>query len=312
MKITDEVRKTLKCADTEGSFELYVTRTPGYLWALFFKALRVHPIAVTLISYLFGIAAGVCFYFDDMRATLLGICLFLLGNWLDCADGQLARMTGKCTLIGRILDGFGGDVWFFFIYSAIASRLMMQPMPFLDYSWGIVIWLLAVWAGVHCHAKQCAVGDYYRNAHMWMVLGKGRHEMDSFQDINARYHGLRWASSHWFEKLYLFFYRYYTRGQERQAPTFPIFKQMVEERWGDEVPQRLRDDFRAKSLPLMPTTNLLNSDFRVGVLFFSLLIGQPWIYPLVESTLMEWWRYQMRRTHEAFCQEFIDNLSSYQ
>lgn len=311
MNIIEQVRKTLKCEDTEGKFELYFTRTPGYLMALFFKAIHLHPIAVTLISYVFGIAAGICFYFDDIRVTLLGIGLFLLGNWMDCADGQLARMTGRCTLVGRILDGFGGDVWFFVIYAAISLRLMGQPVPFLNFNWGIAIWLLAAWGGIRGHARQCALGDYYRNAHMWMVLGKGRHEMDSFQDINARYHSLRWASSRWFEKLYLFFYRFYTRGQERQAPTFPLFKRMVEERWGDEVPQRLRDDFRAKSRPLMPMTNLLNSDFRVGVLFFSLLIGHPWLYPLVESTLMEWWRYRMCCTHEAFCKEFIAHLSSY-
>ena len=34
MGLRDRVLATMKSRDTEGAFELYVTRTPGYLWAL--------------------------------------------------------------------------------------------------------------------------------------------------------------------------------------------------------------------------------------------------------------------------------------
>ena len=34
--LKERVQATLKSEDTEGTFELYVTRTPGYLWALLF------------------------------------------------------------------------------------------------------------------------------------------------------------------------------------------------------------------------------------------------------------------------------------
>ena len=47
--LKERVQATLKSEDTEGTFELYVTRTPGYLWALLFKKLHIHPIAVTLL-----------------------------------------------------------------------------------------------------------------------------------------------------------------------------------------------------------------------------------------------------------------------
>lgn len=52
--------------------------------------------------------------------NLIGMFLLIWANWYDCADGQLARMTGQKTLIGRILDGFAGDVWFFSIYFSCA------------------------------------------------------------------------------------------------------------------------------------------------------------------------------------------------
>lgn len=311
MKLIDNVRATLKSRDTEGPFELYVTRTPGYLWALFFKALHVHPIAVTLLSIVIGTLSGPCFYFEDLRWTALGILLLVWANWYDCADGQLARMTGQRTLIGRILDGFAGDVWFFSIYLFLALRLTFAEIPFTSFTWGPFIWLLLAWAGFRCHGRQCAIGDYYRNVHMWVQLGAERAELDKYSDVCAAYERLRWKSADWFEKLYLYFYRFYCDGQERQAPAFVAFREAVEQRWGSNIPQRLRDEFCAKSRPLMPTTNLLTFDFRVGVLFASLLVGQPWIYPLVEVTLMEYWRYKMRRTHEDFCRKFTATLSDY-
>lgn len=310
--LIDKVRATLKSSDTEGPFELYVTRTPGYLWALFFKALHVHPVAVTLLSIVIGTAAGVFFYFDDLLLNAAGMFLLIWANWYDCADGQLARMTNKRTLIGRILDGFAGDVWFFSIYLFITLRLTWQPIPFTSVNWGIVIWLLCAWAGFRCHGRQCAVSDYYRNIHMWMQLGRNRCELDKYADVEAQYQSLRWRSKDWFEKLYLFFYRVYCRGQEQQTPQFQRFYAVVSEKWGDDVPQRLRDEFRAKSRPLMPMTNLLTFDFRVGVLFVSLLIGQPWAYPLVEITLMEYWRWRMRKTHEAFCADFTKRIEEYE
>ena len=66
VSITEKVKATLKSQDTEGWFEIHFTRTPGYLCALFFKHLHIHPIAVTLMSIVIGAASGWCFYFDDL------------------------------------------------------------------------------------------------------------------------------------------------------------------------------------------------------------------------------------------------------
>ena len=100
--LKERVQATLKSEDTEGTFELYVTRTPGYLWALLFKKLHIHPIAVTLLSIVIGALAGYFFWWDDLYMNLIGMFLLIWANWYDCADGQLARMTGQKTLIGRI------------------------------------------------------------------------------------------------------------------------------------------------------------------------------------------------------------------
>ena len=106
------VSSTFKSQDTEEWLDIYFTRPLGYLWARFFDKLGVHPNVVTILSILLGIAAAVCFYFEDLWVNIGGIFLLVWANLYDSADGQLARMTGKKTRWGRILDGFAGDVWF--------------------------------------------------------------------------------------------------------------------------------------------------------------------------------------------------------
>lgn len=304
MSLKERVMATMKSEDTESAFELYVTRTPGYLWALFFRALHIHPIAVTLISIVIGAASGYFFYFDDLRLNAIGMLLLVWANWYDCADGQLARMTDQRTLVGRLLDGFAGDVWFFCIYLSFALRLTS--------SWGdIWVWFLLAYSGFVCHARQCALADYYRNIHIWFQQGAGKSELDTSERENRRYHELHWQRGEWFEKLYLFFYRAYTRGQEDQTPQFQQFRTRLNQVYGEQIPDDLRQRFRQKSLPLMKYANMLTFDLRVGVLFLSLLVGYPLLYPLFEIGVLEPLRFYTRRRHEAFCQSFLNEINSH-
>ncbi|MBQ5679993.1 MAG: CDP-alcohol phosphatidyltransferase family protein [Bacteroidaceae bacterium] len=299
MNLKQRVLSTMKSREVESDFELYVTRTPGYLWALFFRWLHVHPIAVTLMSIVIGSASAYFFLFDDICYNLIGMLLLIWANWYDCADGQLARMTGKKTLVGRVLDGFAGNVWAFFIYIALLFRMWPE--------WGITIFVLESWAGFYCHSRQCALADYYRNIHLWVALGEGDSELDTSIEQQRRMESLRWNKKEWFEKFYLFFYVRYTRSQERQTPEFQLIKPLL-----DKLPvdNPIRQQFRKESLPLMPLCNILTFDTRVGVLFFSLLIGHPWIYIIFEITVLEILRFYTRHRHEALCHKLHQKLST--
>ena len=291
----------MKSTDTEGGFELYVTRTPGFLWALLFKRLGVHPIAVTLMSIVIGAASGYFFYHTSLKMNLIGIFLLIWANWYDCADGQLARMTGKKTLIGRILDGFAGDVWFFCIYLGICLRLTPQ--------WGIWIWILSALAWLHCHGKQCAIADYYRNIHLWFLLGNKGSELATSRQEEETFRGLKWQSREWFHKLYLFFYIRYTKSQEAQTPRFQQLFHAIQERLGGVIPDSMRQRFRQDSIPLMPVTNILTFDTRAAVLFLSTLLSVPWVYFVFESTVLEFLQYRMIHKHENFCKKYLSEIT---
>lgn len=302
MSLIDNVRATLKSQDTEGPFELYMTRTPGYLWACLFKWLSVHPVAVTLMSIVIGAASGWFFYSESLGMNLIGMGLLVWANWYDCADGQLARMTGKRTLIGRILDGFCGDVWFFFIYLFLCLRMQGENIPFTDVQWGIGIWLLGAWAGLRCHGRQCAIGDYYRNIHLYFLLGAGRAELDSEAKIKEEMNSMKWMSKDWFHKLYLYFYARYTGSQEAQVKSFHTMMKGLEAKYGTEIPLDVREDFCRESRPLMPLTNIITFDTRVIVLFLCIGFGIPWLYFIFESTVLEAIRFHMIVRHERLCE----------
>ena len=306
MSLIDNVKATMKSQDTEGPFELYMTRTPGYLWALLFKSLNVHPVAVTIISIVIGSATGFLFYSTDLTTNLIGMALLVWANWFDCADGQLARMTGKKTLIGRVLDGFCGDVWFFFIYLFLAIRLGGELIPFTNVKWGITIYLLSAWSGFRCHGRQCAIGDYYRNIHLYFQFGADKAELDSSHKLREEMQALRWDKSGWFKKLYLYFYARYTGSQEDQVKEFHKLMQHIQNKYPQGIPTELREDFCRGSKPIMPLTNILTFDLRVIIMFLCVGFNVPYLYFILESTVFELLRFYTIRRHERLCAEILE------
>ena len=299
----DNVRSTMKSQDTEGRFELLFTRAPGYLWACFFRFLHIHPIVVTLVSIVLGASSAFFFVRHDLKSNVIAIALLVVANWLDCADGQLARMTNQKTLIGRILDGFAGDVWFQFIYVALAIRL--TP------TWGVWGWLIGAYAGYWCHVHQANLADYYRNQHLYFQLGSDRSELDRSHKLQVRYDSLHWRSSGWFEKLYLFFYIRYTRRQENMTPRCQEMLDLLEKTYGDAIPANIRETFVNRSRPMMPACQALTFDLRIGVLYLTALLDAVWFYFLFEGIILQIVFFRLRRQHEQLCADIIRELQSH-
>lgn len=297
-KQNTDLQSTLKSLDTEEFIDIHFYRPVGYRWALFFNKLGVSPNTVTIFAIILGIAAGVCFYPANLTINIVGMLLLVWANSYDSADGQLARMTGKSSPLGRILDGACGDIWFITIYAAICLRLM----PY----WGVWIWLLAAITG-YFHSKQAAMADYYRNVHLLFLKGKSGSELSDSETLKTEDRKLTW-SKHFIFKLFNVFYINYTVGQEDWAPNFRRMMKTIEEKYNGEAPEWFRTAFRAKSLPLMKYTNMLSFNTRVIALFISLFVNQPWLYFIFELTVLNGMLAYMVRTHERFCASFNEEL----
>lgn len=291
----------MKSRDTEETLDIWFNRPIGYLWTLFFMKLNVHPNVVTILSIILGMAAGYMFYFPDMPHTVCGILLLMWANFYDSADGQLARLTGKKTRWGRMLDGFAGDIWFFCIYLAICLRLTPQ--------WGIWIWLVAALSGLVCHSKQCALADYYRNIHLYFLKGESASELDNFKQQREIYRSLPWRHNVWW-KWFLFFYGNYTRSQERMTPRFQQMFALWQKMKGTAPAGEARTRFIEGSRPLMKYCNFLTFNARAIALYVSMLAGMPYMYFIFELTLMNAVFFYMRSRHERLSSAVYEKLSS--
>lgn len=301
-------KSSLKSMDTEETFDLIFYRPIGYMWALLAKKLGVTPNAITIASIFLGIGAGVCFYFNDIWVNLAGVLLLVWADSFDSADGQLARMTKQYSRIGRILDGVSGDIWFAAIYIAICLRENVTSTFFMDHRW--VIWVVAVVTGL-CHAVQAAMGDYYRQFHLYFLKGEEGSELDSAAQLWQKYHALSWKHDFW-KKLTLMFYTNYTVGQEKRTPQMQKLRVALRERFGNSVPLSFREAFRAKSKPLMKYTNILSFNTRTFALFAAILIFRmPWLYFAFELTVLNGVLIYMMWRHERICRSFLGNLSKY-
>ncbi len=292
------LESTLKSSDTEEFIDIHFYRPIGYRWALFFNKIGATPNQITIASIFIGVAAGICYYFDNIWINIFGIFLLIWANSYDSADGQLARMTGQKSELGRILDGACGDFWFGSIYFAIIFRL--QP------EWGWWILVLALVTG-YCHAKQAAMADYYRNVHLLFLKGKSGSELHNSKELKGKYKKLSWKKEP-LVKLFETFYISYTLGQERWTPRLQEMLKVLDEKYSGQAPDWFRTEFRTKSLPLMKYTNILSFNTRAIALFISLLIGLPWLYFIFEMTVLNILLVYMVCRHERICKTFTKAL----
>lgn len=291
--------------DTEETFDLIFYRPIGFLWAKLAKRLGISPNVITIASIFLGVGAGVSFYFDNIWWNVLGVILLVWADSFDSADGQLARMTKQYSRLGRILDGVSGDIWFAAIYIAICLRENVTSEFFMSRPW--LIWIIAVVTGV-CHGIQAAMGDYYRQFHLYFVKGEDGSELESASNLKEKLNSLSWKNNFW-QKLVLTFYTNYTVGQESRTPKMQELRKLLREKFKGFIPESFRQAFRAKSKPLMKYTNILSFNTRAFALFAAILIFRmPWLYFAFELIVLNIILVYMVVCHERLCNYFIQQL----
>ncbi|GHT19803.1 hypothetical protein FACS189429_7780 [Bacteroidia bacterium] len=290
---------SLKAIEIENFFDRVFYRPVGYQIALLLRNTGVTPNMITIISIFFGVAAGWFFYPENIWQNLIGIGLLIFANILDCVDGQLARLTGIKSQVGRILDGVAGDLWFISIYSFLALRLA----PYLGSG---LAWTLAALAGAS-NLVQANITDYYKTLHLFFIsLTKGE-EFDSVDNIRQRLEKMPKGINRLLYRLYL----YYTILQTKITPQLQKLLALLQEKYGKDFPSEIRQQLREKSLKIIPNINLLTFNWRSIILFISLIIGQVWLYLLWEIIVLNIGMVIAVGRHEAMCKEFRQRLPDF-
>lgn len=311
-----------KSNETEEWFDRVFNRPIGYLWARLFARLGIHPNTVTVLSILLGISSAFFFVHGSYRTegsvgltyNIIGVLLMVWANFYDSADGQLARMTGKKTKLGHILDGTASIIIFISVYCAIVWRCYLHHD--MEFQWmgiadtklnaiiyGLTLFGVVLFSGFVCHSRQCQLADYYRQIHLFFLKGESGSELSTSARQSELYDAMPWKG-HLIEKFFLKTYINYTRHQENATPAFQRFMAAVNEKYGGvgNMPQSLRTEFCRQSLPLMPLTNILTFNTRATVLYVSCLVDLPLFYFAFEIVVMSVLYEYMRRRHEHMCE----------
>ena len=202
------------------------------------------------------------------------------GGYFDKDDLYQAGMLG-------LIDAYKHfNTMFFSIYFAIAVRETFQPIPFApEYEWGMFIWILASFSGFWVHGSQCQLADYYRNIHLYFINEKNGNEFHNSIAVRKEYNETPWKGN-FFWKLFLNAYVAYVENQERMTPRFQRFIKTIQEKYGTDIPQELRNEFRKGSLPLMKYANILTFNSRAIMLCVTMLIGEIWFYLFFELVIL--------------------------
>ncbi|AFN74502.1 CDP-alcohol phosphatidyltransferase superfamily protein [Melioribacter roseus P3M-2] len=244
--------------------------------ALAARSLGLTPNAVTLISVIFGVAAGHLFFYQNTTVNWIGVLFLVIAEALDGADGQLARMTNTHSRYGRIFDGVAGNLWFISIYLHMSARFVAEGgSPY--------IFLIAVLAGLS-HSFQSAMADFYRVFYLYFVQGKDK-DIDDISEVKNTYSGLSWSKSP-FKKFLLRVYINYIREQYLLAKKVRELFSYVKDNLSGRVPEWFRSEYRKLNKPMIKYQNILTTNTRMIVLFITVFLGNILHYFLFELIIL--------------------------
>lgn len=324
----EEIFATFKSTETEDWLDYHLMRPLAYRWVKLFERWGTHPNTVTLISIIIGAVSCIffahgSFYYEGWSGVIMNILGFLLLTWayvFDCTDGQLARLTGKKSKLGRFLDGAGAYGWYIPIYSALVYRfycyhtvefnmLGIANTPTNALIATAVVFALAGVSGIVCLAGQQRLADYYLQVHLFFLKGEKGSELDTAVKQQQIYDQLP-PDAKWWERPVQKTYISYTRMQERKTPQFQRLMSKLYEKYGtsDQFPDEVRQRVHSESLKTMKYVFMLVFNFRTIFLYLFCLLDVPVAYFLFETIVITLIMQYVNRRHERFCKRIADEI----
>ena len=327
--MNENFKATLKSAETEDWLDLHVIRPFCYYLAVFFNKFDIHPNTVTIWSMIVGAASAIFFgcgslYYSGwwgLSMNIIAIVLLMIADILDCTDGQLARLSGKKSRLGRILDGVAGFAWFIPIYHLLVYRFYLHHdiefslLGIEDTQQNVIIatviaYILGVISGVMGLAGQQRLADYYIQVHLFFLKGEKGAELDNSKRQQEIYDQMTPETHSWAERYFQKSYIDYTKKQEKVTPQFQRLMQKLHEKFGasENIPESVRKEFHDQSLPVIFWNGLLTFNFRSFWLFVFCLLDIPVMNFVWEIVGMGLLYLYVNRRHENFCKKIADSL----
>lgn len=245
---------------------------------------------VTLWAIVLGVVAGHLFLYRDPWVNAMGFLLFVVSDIFDSADGQLARLRGTSSRLGRVLDGLGDHVRFLSLYIHLAIRIMLAGSPWQ----GFVLATVAMLS----HAYQSMGLDFVRSA--YLAIGEAKGDVDLPEDLPAV------ATGSLLERFAAWSYAGYVWQQTRLYPhTMALLRSL--RRGGPTNEFRAR--YRERQQPLLPVCSWLGQNIRFAILGLAGVAGYPSAYLWTEVVAMNFVLFMVLvPTHEANSDALVSSL----
>ncbi len=253
---------------------------------------RVSADQVTLVATLVGLVAGHLFFYQSPWVNTAGFLLFVISDLLDSADGQLARLRGRSTRFGRMLDGIGDSLRFVGLYTHLLFRAMRAGGGLFGF--GLVV--AALWS----HTLQSAAVDFVRNAFLRLGTGDGG-EVDLPEDFPAE------EAQGWFERVAQWLYRDWVRRQAKLLPRTARLVRLVKD---GEVTEAFRTEYRRRQQPLLTACTWLGQNLHILLLGLAGAIGRPSFFLWTNVTLLNLILLGLVSLHEGHAGALIASLES--
>ncbi|MES2442378.1 MAG: CDP-alcohol phosphatidyltransferase family protein [Pseudomonadota bacterium] len=203
-------------------------------------------------------------------SAILGFALHLIWHVTDGADGDLARLTGKSSPTGELVDGVCDYAGHIILYIALAAML--------DDSIGWWSWLWASLAGAS-HIAQTNHAETQRRHYLWWVYGvPWLKQAGAANDVVFR-------RQSWFGATFGWIVRGYLRLANEMTPWSGRIDRVLEES-SPECVAKFRDVTRAASARSLAFQKLVGPNPRTIILGVSMLLGSPLYYFLAECVLL--------------------------
>jgi phosphatidylglycerophosphate synthase len=233
---------------------------------------RLTPNIVSVIGAMFVVAAAFAYTeLDWPLCAALGMALHMSWHVVDGADGDLARITGRASPIGEMVDGLCDYLSHAVLYVLLAMWLQVNGGFFSDWH----AWVLVVFAGVS-HAFQSNHVEVQRRQYQYWVYGTPWLRNTHAKGDSATRQS--WAAS--LVSLYIGVASGMTPHALRIDAAVASAK---------DNPARLAEiaqAVRAESPPLLLLCKFLGPNPRAIVLGLSMFAGTPLWYMLYQSLVL--------------------------
>jgi phosphatidylglycerophosphate synthase len=225
----------------------------------------ISPNMVSVMSLVALIAAAFAFTGLAWPANALtGFAFMLAWHVIDGADGDLARMTGRASATGELVDGvcdYAGNVILYFAFAFM-----------LDDWIGAWAWILAALAGAS-HVVQTNHAETQRRLYLWRAYG-----VPWLRNAAASGDAV-FRKENWFTRYFGFWAVGYVWLSNRMTPSAnPVDTALAKAEGDPRETERIRLMVRRESGPGLVLAKALGANPKTFLIGASMLLGSPLHY----------------------------------